>query len=63
MLLSWRKCVSLGASWLGAKHFMASKGTLYSAASVGVSLTWVTLWDCETAFRAAAYKRVAFQVA
>ena len=35
----------------------------YSKASQGVVLTWVTLWDCETAFRAAAYKRVAFQVA
>ena len=35
----------------------------YSQASIGVSLTWVTLWDAETAFRAAAYKRVAFQVA
>ena len=36
---------------------------IYSQASVGVVLTWVTLWDAETAFRAAAYKRVAFQVA
>ena len=36
---------------------------IYSQASVGVVLTWVTLWDAETAFRAAAYKRVAFQIA
>ena len=36
---------------------------IYSQASVGVVLTWVTLWDAETAFRAAAYRRVAFQVA
>ena len=35
----------------------------YSQASIGVSLTWVTLWDLEAAFRAAAYARVAFQVA
>ena len=35
----------------------------FTKASQGVVLTWVTLWDCETAFRAAAYKRVAFQVA
>ena len=36
---------------------------IYSQASQGVVLTWVTLWDAETAFRAAAYKRVAFQLA
>ena len=36
---------------------------IYSQASVGVVLTWVTLWDAETAFRAAAYRRVAFQLA
>ena len=36
---------------------------IYSQASVGVVLTWVTLWDAETAFRAAAYRRVAFQIA
>ena len=36
---------------------------IYSQASVGVVLTWVTLWDAETAFRAAAYKRVPFQIA
>ena len=35
----------------------------YSQASQGVVLTWVTLWDAETAFRAAAYRRVAFQLA
>ena len=36
---------------------------IYSKASQGVALTWVTLWDCETAFRAAAYARISFQVA
>ena len=36
---------------------------IYSQASVGVVLTWVSLWDAETAFRAAAYKRVAFKLA
>ena len=36
---------------------------IYSQASQGVVLTWVTLWDAQTAFRAAAYKRVAFRLA
>ena len=36
---------------------------IYSQASQGVVLTWVTLWDCQTAFRSAAYKRVSFQLA
>ena len=36
---------------------------IYTKASQGVVLTWVTLWDARTAFRSAAYKRVAFQVA
>ena len=36
---------------------------IYSQASQGVVLTWVTLWDCETAFRAAAYQRIAFKLA
>ena len=36
---------------------------IYSQASVGVVLTWVTLWDAETAFRAAAYQRIAFRLA
>lgn len=36
---------------------------IYSQASQGVVLTWVSLWDAETAFRAAAYRRVAFQTA
>ena len=36
---------------------------IYSQASQGVVLTWITLWDAETAFRAAAYRRVAFQIA
>ena len=35
---------------------------IYSQASQGVVLTWVTLWDAETAFRAAAYRRVAFRL-
>ena len=35
----------------------------FSKASQGVILTWVALWDAQTAFRAGAYKRVAFQVA
>ena len=36
---------------------------IYSQASQGVVLTWVTLWDAETAFRAAAYQRIAFRLA
>ena len=36
---------------------------IYSQASQGVTLTWVTLWDAETAFRAAAYRRVPFKLA
>lgn len=36
---------------------------IYTQASVGVVLTWVSLWDAYTAFRADAYRRVAFQVA
>ena len=36
---------------------------IYSQASLGVTLTWVTLWDAETAFRTAAYQRVAFRLA
>ena len=36
---------------------------IYSQASQGVVLTWVTLWDAAVAFRSAAYSRVAFQVA
>ena len=36
---------------------------IYSQASTGVVLTWVSLWDAETAFRSAAYKRVAFKLA
>ena len=35
---------------------------MYTQASVGVTLTWVSLWDAQTAFRAGAYKRVAFDV-
>ena len=36
---------------------------IYSQASQGVVLTWVTLWDAYTAFRSAAYRRVAFRLA
>ena len=35
----------------------------YSNASTGVTLTWVSLWDAQTCFRAAAYRRVAFKLA
>ena len=35
---------------------------IYSQASTGVVLTWITLWDAETAFRAAAYRRVSFKL-
>ena len=35
---------------------------IYTKASEGgVVLTWVALWDLQTAFRSAAYKRVAFR--
>ena len=36
---------------------------IYSQASQGVTLTWVTLWDAAVAFRSSAYARVAFQLA
>ena len=36
---------------------------IYSKASQGVVLTWITLWDLEAAFRSGAYKRVSFKVA
>ena len=36
---------------------------IYSQASQGVTLTWVTLWDAAVAFRASAYARAAFQLA
>ena len=36
---------------------------LYSQASTGIILTWIGLWDAQTAFRSAAYKRVAFRLA
>ena len=35
----------------------------YTQASQGVVLTWVSLWDAYTAFRAAAYSRVSFKLA
>ena len=35
---------------------------IYSQASQGVVLTWITLWDAQTAFRASAYKRIAFDI-
>ena len=36
---------------------------IYSQASQGVVLTWVSLWDLEAAFRADAYQRIAFKLA
>ena len=36
---------------------------IYSQASQGVVLTWVTLWDLQAAYRSAAYARVAFRLA
>lgn len=35
---------------------------IYTQASQGVVLTWVSLWDMQAAFRADAYKRVAFKL-
>ena len=35
---------------------------IYSQASQGVVLTWITLWDAETAFRASAYRRIAYML-
>ena len=34
----------------------------YTQASQGVILTWITLWDCQTAFRAGGYSRETFKV-
>ena len=36
---------------------------IYTNASTGVVLTWVSLWDVETAFRSMAYQRIAFKLA
>ena len=37
---------------------------VYSQAASGVTvLTWLSLWDCYTAFRADAYSRISFQIA
>ena len=36
---------------------------IYSQASQGVTLTWVSLWDAAVAFRSAAYARVPFKLA
>ena len=38
-------------------------GHLQPSESRRVVLTWVALWDAQTAFRASAYRRVAFQLA
>ena len=35
---------------------------IYTQASQGVVLTWVTLWDAAVAFRAAAYKQIDIQI-
>ena len=35
---------------------------IYSQASQGVVLTWVTLWDAQTAFRSGSYVRTSFQL-
>ena len=35
---------------------------IYSQASQGVILTWVSLWDAQTAFRSVAYSRQAFDI-
>ena len=35
---------------------------IFSKASQGVVLTWITLWDARVAFRSAAYQRVAFKI-
>ena len=35
---------------------------IYTKASQGVVLTWVALWDAQTAFRSAAYSRLAFKI-
>ena len=35
---------------------------IYSKASQGVILTWISLWDAQTAFRSAAYQRLAFDI-
>ena len=35
---------------------------IYSQASQGVVLTWVSLWDASVAFRSSAYQRVAFKI-
>ena len=35
---------------------------IYSNASVGVTLTWIALWDAEVAFRSAAYEHIAINI-
>ena len=34
----------------------------FSMASQGVVLTWITLWDAQTAYRSAAYQRISFDI-
>lgn len=51
---------SIAAMWSGGVSLVRD---IYSGAAEGqVSLVWVTLWDCYTAFRQSAYKRVSFKV-
>lgn len=51
---------SIAAMWSGGISLVRD---LYSNASTGqVILTWISLWDCYTAFRADAYDRVSFKV-
>ena len=51
---------SVAAVWGGGPEIIRDP---YSSASIGVSLTWITLWDFEAAFRSAAYKRISFLLA
>ena len=50
---------SIAAVWPGIELIRDT----YTNASVGVKLTWVALWDAETAFRTDAYSRRLYQVA
>ena len=52
-----------GDSVAGAWPTLEVVRDVYSKASQGVTLTWVTLWDAAVAFRPNAYARVAFKLA
>ena len=50
---------SVAAMWNGGMEIVRDP---YSVASVGIRMTWISMWDLEAAFRLPAYSRISFQV-